>query len=165
MRAFKAGVLDVLVATSLVEVGIDVPNATVMIVEGAERFGLAQLHQLRGRVGRSTARSYCLLFARAETEQARARLKAITRTGDGFELADRDLEIRGEGQVLGARQAGAADLRLARLVRDRATVERARAAARSTLAKDPLLEAPQNGPLAEAVNDAFGSRLDWLLRA
>jgi ATP-dependent DNA helicase RecG len=165
MAAFKCGEIQVLVATSVIEVGIDVPNATVMIVEGAERFGLAQLHQLRGRVGRSTARSYCLLFARAETEQARARLKAITKTGDGFELADRDLEIRGEGQVLGARQAGAADLRLARLVRDRATVERARAAARSTLAEDPLLEAPQNAALAGAVTDAFGSRLDWLLRA
>jgi ATP-dependent DNA helicase RecG len=165
MRAFKCGETQVLVATSVIEVGIDVPNASVMIVEGAERFGLAQLHQLRGRVGRGSARSYCLLFARAETDQAQARLRALTHTTDGFELADRDLEIRGEGQVLGARQAGSADLRLARLVRDRTTVERARSAARETLAADPLLEAPHNAPLADAVTTAFGSRLDWLLRA
>jgi len=165
MRAFKGGETQVLVATSIIEVGIDVPNATVMIVEGAERFGLAQLHQLRGRVGRGTARSYCLLFARAETDQARARLRALSRTSDGFELADVDLEIRGEGQVLGARQAGAGDLRLARLVRDRATIEKARAAARETLSADPLLEAPHNAPLLDAVTEAFGARLDWLLRA
>jgi ATP-dependent DNA helicase RecG len=165
MRAFKCGDTQVLVATSVIEVGIDVPNAGVMIVEGAERFGLAQLHQLRGRVGRGSARSYCLLFAQAETDQARARLQALTQTADGFELADRDLEIRGEGHLLGARQAGANDLRLARLVRDRRTVERARAAARRTLSGDALLEAPHNAPLADAVAVAFGSRLDWLLRA
>jgi ATP-dependent DNA helicase RecG len=164
MRAFKSGETQVLVATSVIEVGIDVPNATVMVVEGAERFGLAQLHQLRGRVGRGTARSYCLLFARPETDQARARLEALRRTTDGFDLADRDLEIRGEGQVLGARQAGANDLRLARLVRDRRTVERARAAARRTLVGDAFLENAGNAALADAVAVAFGSRLDWLLR-
>ena len=126
MRAFKSGELDVLVATSLIEVGIDVPNATVMIVEGAERFGLAQLHQLRGRVGRGSEKSYCLLFADAETGSSQARLEALLETNDGFELADKDLEIRGEGQVMGSRQAGVPDLKLARLARDREALLRAR---------------------------------------
>jgi ATP-dependent DNA helicase RecG len=108
MHAFKAGEVQVLVSTSLIEVGIDVANASVMIVEGAERFGLAQLHQLRGRVGRGTAKSYCLLFSQAETGASQARLEALLETNDGFELADRDLEIRGEGQVMGAGPAGGA---------------------------------------------------------
>ena len=143
MRAFKAGDLDVLVATSLIEVGIDVPNATVMIVEGAERFGLAQLHQLRGRVGRSSEKSYCLLFGDAETGASQARLEALLETNDGFELADRDLEIRGEGQVMGSRQAGVPDLKLARLARDREALLRARELAAGILAADPGLDEPR----------------------
>ena len=165
MRAFKGGSLDVLVATSLIEVGIDVPNATVMIVEGAERFGLAQLHQLRGRVGRGSARSYCLLFSGAETGSAQARLQALLETNDGFELADRDLEIRGEGQVMGARQAGAPDLKLARLARDRGALLRARELAAGVLAADPDLTDPADGPLRDAVHAAFGGELGWLLKA
>lgn len=164
MRAFSRGEVAVLVATTLVEVGIDVPNATVMIVEGAERFGLAQLHQLRGRVGRGTARSYCLLFASPESGQARARLEALLETNDGFELAERDLELRGEGQLLGTRQSGASDLRLARLARDRETLLRARRLASGILARDPLLEQPAHAPLRAAVEEAFGDRLAWLLR-
>ncbi len=165
MAAFKSGEVDVLVATSLVEVGIDVPNATVMLVEGAERFGLAQLHQLRGRVGRGTARSYCLLFSGAQTAGAQARLEALLETNDGFELADRDLEIRGEGQVMGARQAGVPDLKLARLARDRDALLRARAIAASILDEDAGLESPVNAPLKDAVEHAFGDELAWLLRA
>jgi len=165
MRAFKEGEVQVLVATSVIEVGVDVPNAAVMIVEGAERFGLAQLHQLRGRVGRGSARSFCLLFADPGTPQAEARLDAVVGSCDGFDLADRDLEIRGEGHVLGARQSGSSDLRLARLARDRATIERAREAARTTLAADPLLRDATNAPLAAAVVRAFGPRVDWLLKA
>jgi ATP-dependent DNA helicase RecG len=165
MRAFTGGSLDVLVATSLIEVGIDVPNATVMIVEGAERFGLAQLHQLRGRVGRGSARSYCLLFSGAETGSAQARLQALLETNDGFELADRDLEIRGEGQVMGARQAGAPDLKLARLARDRGALLRARELAAGVLAADPDLTDPADGPLRDAVHAAFGGELGWLLKA
>jgi len=155
----------VLVATSLIEVGIDVPNATVMIVEGAERFGLAQLHQLRGRVGRGTAKSFCLLFSNAETGASQARLEALLETNDGFVLADRDLEIRGEGQVMGARQAGVPDLKLARLARDRAALLRARELAAEILAADPALSAPVNGPLADAMRAAFGHELAWLLKA
>src|SRR6188472_3948866 len=132
MSAFTAGELDVLVATTVIEVGVDVPNATIMIVQEADRFGLAQLHQLRGRVGRGAEQSYCLLVSGPKeelTDVARERLEAMVATTDGFELAERDLEIRGEGQLLGARQSGLSDLRFTRLRQDIALLERARAAA------------------------------------
>jgi ATP-dependent DNA helicase RecG len=147
MARFKARELDVLVAPTVIEVGVDVPNATVMIVQEADRFGLAQLHQLRGRVGRGAEQSYCLLVSRAKeelTDTARERLEAMVETTDGFELAERDLEIRGEGQLLGARQSGLSDLRFTRLRADRELLERAREAAR------PLAVAP--GPLADEVD-------------
>jgi ATP-dependent DNA helicase RecG len=134
MASFKARELDVLVATTVIEVGVDVPNATIMIVQEADRFGLAQLHQLRGRVGRGADQSYCLLVSRAKeelSETAAERLEAMVATTDGFELAERDLEIRGEGQLLGARQSGYSDLRFVRLRRDQALLERAREVARS----------------------------------
>jgi ATP-dependent DNA helicase RecG len=133
MASFKAREVDVLVATTVIEVGVDVPNATIMIVQEADRFGLAQLHQLRGRVGRGAEQSYCLLVSRPReelTEGAVERLEAMVATTDGFELAERDLEIRGEGQLLGARQSGFSDLRFVRLRRDRELLERAREAAR-----------------------------------
>jgi ATP-dependent DNA helicase RecG len=142
MARFKARELDVLVATTVIEVGVDVPNATVMIVQEADRFGLAQLHQLRGRVGRGAEQSYCLLVSRAKeelTEDARRRLEALEASTDGFELAERDLEIRGEGDLLGTRQAGFAGLRFARLRGDRRLVERARALA-DGLVDSPLFE-------------------------
>jgi ATP-dependent DNA helicase RecG len=133
MAAFKSHDLDVLVATTVIEVGVDVPNATIMIVQEADRFGLAQLHQLRGRVGRGAEQSYCLLVSRPRedlTESAVERLEAMVETTDGFELAERDLEIRGEGQLLGARQSGFSDLRFVRLRRDKDLLPRAREAAR-----------------------------------
>jgi ATP-dependent DNA helicase RecG len=132
MARFKARELDVLVATTVIEVGVDVANATVMIVQEADRFGLAQLHQLRGRVGRGAEQSYCLLVSRAKeelTESAHARLQALCDTSDGFELAEVDLELRGGGALLGTRQSGLSDLRFAHLLRDRELLERARAAA------------------------------------
>src|SRR5665647_437818 len=141
---FKARELDVLVATTVIEVGVDVPNATVMIIQEADRFGLAQLHQLRGRVGRGAEQSYCLLVSRpAEelSEPAQRRLEALVKTSDGFELAEVDLEIRGEGQMLGARQSGLSEFRFTRLRADRALLEQARSAARelaATLAGSPL---------------------------
>jgi ATP-dependent DNA helicase RecG len=150
MASFKAGELDVLVATTVIEVGVDVPNATIMIVQEADRFGLAQLHQLRGRVGRGAEQSYCLLVSRPReelTEGAVERLEAMVASTDGFELAERDLEIRGEGQLLGARQSGLSDLRFVRLRRDRELLERARDAARS-------LE--DEGLLAEEVDRLLG---------
>jgi len=129
MAAFSAGELDVLVATTVIEVGVDVPNATIMIVQEADRFGLAQLHQLRGRVGRGAEQSYCLLVSRHRdelSEVAVERLEAMVSTTDGFELAERDLEIRGEGQLVGARQSGLTDLRFTRLRADRDLLERAK---------------------------------------
>ncbi|HET7572994.1 MAG TPA: ATP-dependent DNA helicase RecG [Gaiellaceae bacterium] len=132
MARFKARELDVLVATTVIEVGVDVPNATVMIVQEADRFGLAQLHQLRGRVGRGAEQSYCLLVTRAKeelSESAQARLQALCETTDGFELAEVDLELRGGGALLGTRQSGLSDLRFANVRRDRPLLERARAAA------------------------------------
>ncbi len=132
MSRFKARELDVLVATTVIEVGVDVPNATVMIVQEADRFGLAQLHQLRGRVGRGAEQSYCLLVSRAKeelTETAQTRLQALCDTTDGFELAEVDLDLRGGGALLGTRQSGISDLRFAQIRRDRPLLERARAAA------------------------------------
>jgi len=151
MAAFKARELDVLVATTVIEVGVDVPNATIMIVQEADRFGLAQLHQLRGRVGRGAEQSYCLLISRAKeelTDNARARLQALVDSTDGFELAEKDLELRGEGQLLGTRQAGLSDLRFAHWRVDRVLVDRARAAA------EELVE--HEGPLADEVDRRFG---------
>jgi ATP-dependent DNA helicase RecG len=150
MARFKAGELDVLVATTVIEVGVDVPNATIMIVQEADRFGLAQLHQLRGRVGRGAEQSYCLLISRARedlTDAAVERLEALVRTTDGFELAEVDLDIRGGGQLLGTRQSGLTDLRFARLRQDRPLLERARAVA------DELVDA--EGPLADEVERMF----------
>src|SRR5213075_2478686 len=129
MARFKARELEVLVATTVIEVGVDVANATIMIVQEADRFGLAQLHQMRGRVGRGSEQSYCLLISRAKeelTDAAQARLQALVDTTDGFQLAEADLELRGEGQLLGTRQSGWSDLRFTRLRSDRDLIEQAR---------------------------------------
>ncbi len=148
MEQFRAGKLDVLIATTVIEVGVDVPNATVMVILDADRFGIAQLHQLRGRVGRGGARGFCVLVATSDvTADAQARLEAMVRTTDGFELAEVDLDLRGEGTVMGERQKGRNDLQLASLRRDRAWVEKARAVAveligdGSGLEQHPLLGA------------------------
>jgi ATP-dependent DNA helicase RecG len=127
MARFRDGDLDVLVGTTVVEVGVDVPEATMMIVEGADRFGLAQLHQLRGRVGRGTAESFCVLVSDSTDETAQARLKAVAETRDGFELAEKDFELRREGDVLGLAQSGLPRLRVASL-QDREHVALARVA-------------------------------------
>jgi ATP-dependent DNA helicase RecG len=144
MDEFKRGKLDVLVATTVIEVGVDVPNATIMIVQEADRFGLAQLHQLRGRVGRGAEQSYCLLVSRPKeelTEEAQRRLEALVETSDGFRLAEVDLELRGEGQLLGTRQSGLPDLKFARLARDRELIQKARAWAEELAdAEGPLLD-------------------------
>jgi len=149
MARFKAGEIDVLVATTVIEVGVDVSNATVMIVQEADRFGLAQLHQLRGRVGRGAEQSFCLLVSRAKdelTENARERLDALVRTNDGFALAEVDLELRRHGELLGVRQSGASDLRFADLKLDKPLLERARRIAGGL---EPA------GPLAERVDALF----------
>jgi ATP-dependent DNA helicase RecG len=158
MDAFKRRELDVLVATTVIEVGVDVPNATIMIVQEADRFGLAQLHQLRGRVGRGAEQSYCLLVSRPKeelTEEAARRLEALVETSDGFELAEVDLELRGEGQLLGVRQSGYSDLKFARLLRDRELIVKARAWAERLLDEDPAVLEPL-GREAERVEDRRG---------
>ena len=150
MARFKAGEIDALVATTVIEVGVDVPNATVMIVQEADRFGLAQLHQLRGRVGRGAEQSYCLLVSRAKeelTDSARRRLEALVESGDGFALAEVDLDLRRHGELLGVRQSGASDLRFADFRLDRPLLERAQQAARE------LADVP--GPLADEVDALF----------
>jgi ATP-dependent DNA helicase RecG len=152
MAAFTAGELDVLVATTVIEVGVDVPNATIMIVQEADRFGLAQLHQLRGRVGRGAEQSYCLLVSRHRdelSEVAVERLQAMVSTTDGFELAERDLEIRGEGQLVGARQSGLTDLRFTRLRADRDLLERAKELV-AELGDETFLDADVERLLGEA---------------
>jgi ATP-dependent DNA helicase RecG len=141
MSAFRAGRLDVLVATTVIEVGVDVPNATVMVILDADRFGIAQLHQLRGRVGRGAAESFCYLVGDATTSEGEQRLEAMVRTTDGFELAEVDLDLRGEGTIMGERQKGRNDLKLASLRRDREWVARARQVAFELVGDDPSLSA------------------------
>jgi ATP-dependent DNA helicase RecG len=165
MAAFRDGHVDVLVATTVIEVGVDVPNATVMIIEDAERFGLSQLHQLRGRIGRGAAASTCFLFAAPQTDDARARMDAMVATTDGFVLAERDLEIRGEGALMGARQSGRSDLRVARLLRDLAWVEAARHDAFALVAEDRHLTADGHVTLREEVEALVGDDVDWLQRS
>jgi ATP-dependent DNA helicase RecG len=152
MEAFAAGGADVLVATTVIEVGIDVPNATVMLVEDAERYGISQLHQLRGRVGRGSHPSLCLLFGPADS----LRLRALARNTDGFELAQIDLELRGEGELTGTRQSGLARFSFARLPEDGAILERAHQRAGLLLRDDPGLEAPELELLAELVDEREG---------
>jgi ATP-dependent DNA helicase RecG len=143
MLAFKANKIQLLVATTVIEVGVDVPNATLMVIENAERMGLAQLHQLRGRVGRGTEASTCVLLYRSPlSELARERLKVIRETNDGFEIARRDLELRGPGELLGTRQTGLAQLRVADLMRDADLLPRVQQAAELMLASYPDNIAP-----------------------
>jgi ATP-dependent DNA helicase RecG len=165
MDAFRAGTVDVLVSTTVIEVGVDVPNATVMLIEDADRFGLSQLHQLRGRVGRGEAPGLCILFADPATDEGRARMEAITRTNDGFELANEDLRIRGEGTVFDARQSGLSDLKLARLIEDFDWVRKARADAFALVESDPELAAPAHRALYQEVLVRLGpDRAEWLSR-
>ncbi len=150
MQAFREGQIHVLASTAVVEVGVDVPNATVMLIEGANRFGLAQLHQFRGRVGRGRYKAYCLLIPDGDDQAENERLKAMEQTQDGFQLAELDLIQRGPGDFLGTRQSGYVELRLARLT-DVRLIEAARRQAQALLEKDPNLEDPAHRPLAEAV--------------
>lgn len=151
IRAFAAGETQVLVSTTVVEVGVNVPNATLMIIENAERFGLSQLHQLRGRVGRGAAESFCVLFS----EQAKERLQVLAETNDGFKVSERDLELRGPGDFFGTRQHGAMEFKLADLTLDRKVFDQVLAAEKELLAKDPDLKLPEHRLLREGVVAAF----------
>jgi ATP-dependent DNA helicase RecG len=159
MLKFRSRETDVLVATTVIEVGIDVPNATVMLIDNAERFGLSQLHQLRGRVGRGSQASHCLLISDATTETAEARLKAMTHTGDGFEIAEMDLKLRGPGEFFGTRQHGLPQLKIADITQEIELLQLAREDALEILAKDPKLSAPNHKNLRDALIRQFGTTL------
>jgi ATP-dependent DNA helicase RecG len=150
LESFRQGELDILVATTVIEVGIDIPNASVMLIEGADRFGLAQLHQLRGRVGRGAEQSYCLLLSDDPGQLARQRLKLLEETNDGFALAEADLRLRGPGDYLGTRQSGLPEFQAADLS-DVRLIETARREAMRLLDADPGLQRPEHALLAKAV--------------
>ena len=159
MGEFRKGDVKALVATTVVEVGVDVPNATVMVIEHAERFGLAQLHQLRGRVGRSSRQSYCALIAYDYSETSRARLMAMLKTTSGFDIAEADLRLRGPGEFLGTRQSGLPDLILGDIIRDTKILSAARDEAFAIIDKDPDLKAPGMKGLKAALVERWGKRL------
>ena len=163
MADFAAGDIQMLVATTVIEVGIDVPNAVLMVVENAERFGLSQLHQLRGRVGRGSEKSYCVLISDAEGEAASQRLEALCKTNDGFAIADADLRLRGPGDFFGARQHGLPQLQIADLLQDMDTLREARAASLRVIAADPLLKAEEHYQLKDAVVRLFRRNGDTAL--
>ena len=161
MASFTSCKFDILVSTTVIEVGIDVPNATVMVIEHAERFGLSQLHQLRGRVGRGKEKSYCILMTSGKlSEDGEKRLRVMESTGDGFRIAEADLEIRGPGDFLGTRQAGMPDFRVANILRDGALLEKARRAALDLLAMDPELVHPTHVPVHDELLRRWGKRLE-----
>ena len=159
MSEFRRGKIDVLVSTVVVEVGLDVPNATIMVVEGADRFGLAQLHQLRGRIGRGEAKSFCLLFAETENETAKSRLEIMTRTNDGFEIAEYDLRLRGPGEMFSTRQHGLPDLKIANIIDDFDLLTMARRNAFALVLEDPMLIKPEHKNIRQALLDKFGDSL------
>jgi ATP-dependent DNA helicase RecG len=160
MSAFRAGETDVLVATTVIEVGIDVPNATVMLIDNADRFGLSQLHQLRGRVGRGAELSHCLLISDAPTDSAQERLRAMTRTSDGFDIAEMDLRLRGPGEFFGVRQHGLPQLKIADITREIEMLQTAREDALAMLEHDPNLRLPTHAKLRQELVQRFGETLD-----
>lgn len=165
MTAFQQKRLDILISTTVIEVGIDIPSVSVILVEDADRYGLAQLHQLRGRVGRGRDKSYCFLFADLKTEEGKARMKAISNTYDGFKLADKDLEIRGEGQLFGEKQSGLPDLRLARVTEHLDTLLKAREAAFELVERDPELKFPEHRLILFELRRMFKQNFDWIFHA
>ena len=162
MEDFAAGNGDILVATTVVEVGVDVPNATCMVVENAERFGLSQLHQLRGRVGRGQAKSYCILLSEHPSEETKRRLKVMTQTNDGFEISREDLALRGPGDFFGQRQHGLPALKIADLSCDMALLDEAQQAAKGWMAQDPELEKPESGALRARIETLFAVKAEGL---
>jgi ATP-dependent DNA helicase RecG len=151
MRSFTSGETDVLVSTTVIEVGVDVPNASLMIIENAERFGLSQLHQLRGRVGRGADRSYCILVSDHDSPEVKARLGILCSTGDGFKIAEEDLRLRGPGDFFGERQHGLPEMHIADLGADILLLQKAHDEAIALLEEDPLLEKEENRILKEQI--------------
>jgi ATP-dependent DNA helicase RecG len=148
MQRFASGAADVLVATTVIEVGVNVPNATVMLIESAERFGLSQLHQLRGRVGRGSDQSYCILLTGNKlSKESEQRMNIMVSTANGFLIAEQDLAMRGPGELYGTKQSGMLKFKLADIVQDAAILEETRAAAQQLIEADPSLSSPQNQPI------------------
>ena len=162
MARFAVGELDVLVSTTVIEVGVDVPRANLMIVEDADRFGLSQLHQLRGRVGRGSLESWCILVSGSEGETARERLSLLCRTDDGFRVAEADLKLRGPGDFFGKRQHGLPALKIADLSCDMALLDEAQQAAKGWMAQDPALEKPESGALRARIETLFAVKAEGL---
>jgi ATP-dependent DNA helicase RecG len=160
MRQFRDRALDILVSTVVIEVGVDVPNSTLMIIEHADRFGLSQLHQLRGRISRGQEAGQCFLFAGQVTDEARERLRILTRTTDGFVLAEEDARLRGLGELFGTRQHGLGDLRVANLASDHPLLQQARRDAFQMIKEDPGLRKPEHELLRLAVLERYGQALD-----
>ena len=162
MERFSNGTSQILVATTVIEVGVNVPNASVMVIESSERFGLAQLHQLRGRVGRGAEQSYCVLMTGDElSKEARRRLETMCRTNDGFELAEVDMELRGPGDLMGTQQSGIPDLKMADLLRDREILTTARYIGNRILEEDADLSKPEHAILNQALIRARKGRTNW----
>ena len=162
MKRFVDGETKIMVATTVIEVGVDVPNASVMVIENAERFGLAQLHQLRGRVGRGAEQSFCILMSKFElSKEARIRIETMVRTVNGFEIADVDLSLRGPGDLAGTQQSGVVDLKIADLSRDGRILQLAREAALKVLEEDPGLSKPGNAGLKEHLGRMLASDINW----
>ena len=164
MALFRAGEIEVLVATVVVEVGVDVPNASAIVIEGAERFGLSQLHQLRGRVCRGLHPPKCFLVGAPKSEDSERRLEALERYQDGFKLSEVDLAIRGEGTLFGSRQSGMPDLKVAKLLRDVDVLVEARREAFDLVAHDPTLKRPDHRPLRREIRELLGADVEWLFR-
>lgn len=162
MQRFVKGETQIMVATTVIEVGVNVPNASVMIIESAERFGLSQLHQLRGRVGRGAEQSYCILMTGNKlSKETKKRLETMVRTNDGFEIAEVDLQLRGPGDLLGTQQSGALNLKIADLAKDAQIVVRAREEARSILEKDPNLELPEHAVVRTILTTILKKKPNW----
>jgi len=163
MQLFASNKTQILVATTVIEVGVNVPNASVMVIENAERFGLSQLHQLRGRVGRGAEQSYCILMSKPDiSKDTRRRLEIMTETTDGFLIAEADMQLRGPGDIEGTQQSGIAfNLKIANLAADGQILTIARECADTTLNADPLLEAPGNRMLSEQLRIHFSKTVDW----
>ena len=155
MKEFASGDIQLLVATTVIEVGVDVPESVIMVIENAERFGLSQLHQLRGRVGRGKDKSYCILVSDAEGREARSRLEIMCKTSDGFKIADKDLELRGPGDFFGSRQSGIPKLKIADLTENMDIVRQSKEASEEILKNDPHLMLPENRRLKAAVHALF----------
>ena len=164
MNRFKNGETQIMVATTVIEVGVDVPNASVMVIENAERFGLSQLHQLRGRVGRGADQSHCLLMSGFNlTADGKTRIQTMVRTTDGFEISDVDLKLRGPGDLEGTRQSGILDLKLADIVRDEQMLKAARNTAMQLLDDDPNLAKPENQRMVRYLNYLSSKKSEWAM--